>query len=154
MNLKNYYKITLLITALSLLTTVNAEQHNHHNSLGAITLNNGNKWAIDNSLHIGMTSIKSAIEANIDAIHLNTFKDEQYHKLASNIEQHLNYLFNHCKLPSDADEQLHVLLYSIMQGAKAMTTSENKRAGAIEIINALQRYPQYFEDTQWQPLQH
>ena len=171
MNFINHCKIALFVAVTTSLNLANAEQHAHrhessadnnaketlssqHAPLAAITLNNGNKWAIDNSLHIGMTRIKSEIEIHLNAIHLNTLKSKQYHLLASNIQQHLRYLFTHCKLPSDADEQLHALLYSIMQGTEEISASANKRAGAIEIINALQRYPQYFNDVNWQPLSH
>lgn len=40
-----------------------------------------------------MTKIKSAMEAPINAIQLNTLEDKQYQLLASNIQQYLNDLF-------------------------------------------------------------
>lgn len=173
MKLINLLKISLVITITMTLKLANAGEHEHGHghekstdkkpqvtsatptlAHSAITLNNGNKWSIDQSLHIGMTRIKTAIETHIKAIHFKTFESKEYEALASEVQSHLSYLFTHCKLPSDADKQLHSLLYSIMQGNEKMSVSDNKRAGAIEIIKALQHYPQYFDDANWQPLQH
>ena len=101
-----------------------------------------------------MNSIKSSIEANISPIHYKKFTDKQYQGLANEIKSHLMYLFENCKLPTAADEQLHILLFKVMQGSKQMSGTVNQRAGAIEIIKALQQYPQFFDDKNWQALKH
>ncbi len=130
-------------------------KHDHHHSQQALMkLNHGKKWPIDASLHKGMSSIKSTIEANISPIHYKKFTDKQYQGLANEIKSHLMYIFENCKLPTDADEQLHILLFKVMQGSKQMSGTVNQRAGAIEIIKALQQYPQFFDDKNWQALKH
>ena len=123
-------------------------------TLESMQLNQGQKWAIDTSLHTGMTRIKASMEKNINAIHDETFKAEQYSVLAKELQNHLNYLFIHCKLPSDADAQLHILLITVMQGAEQMQATSEQRQGAIKIIKALQKYPKYFKDDNWQDLVH
>jgi hypothetical protein len=117
-------------------------------------LNQGAKWPIDASLHKGMRNIKSSIEANISPIHTKQFTSPQYQALASEIKIHLVYLFENCKLPTEADAQLHTLLFKVMQGNEQMQKGDNQRGGAIEIIKALQQYPQYFDDKNWQALKH
>lgn len=150
-------RIFITLTALSLFS-VSAEEHSHdkhHNSSHEVLqLDSGQKWTIDKSLHIGMTRIKTSIEKNISEIHHKTFKNKQYVELSHEVTTHLGYLFEHCKLPSDADAQLHILLAGIMQGAEQMKSDDKQRQGAIKIIKALQTYPTYFNDTNWVPLAH
>ncbi len=130
--------------------------HDHHDSNAPVemVLDHGKKWAIDSSLHTGMTRIKTAIETNLNAIHHNNFTSEQYVTLATEIQTHLNYLFKNCALPAKADAQLHLLLFPIIQATEQMSSSNNARSGAIKIIQALQKYPEYFNDTHWKKLQH
>ena len=161
----NLLKISLLIAITMTLNIASAteSEHSHKHESGhdeklinipPLTLDQGNKWPIDESLHIGMTRIKTSMEKNINDIHYKTFKSKQYQTLSIEIQNHLSYLFAHCKLPKNADEQLHSLLFSIMQGSEKMNITENKREGAIAIIKAVQKYPEYFQDEKWQPLQH
>lgn len=156
-------KLSLLTTAFllgGLMTTLptSASEHKHDNHHSAqqemMKLNQGEKWPIDTSLHTGMSKIKHSMETNISPIHNKQFTTPQYHTLANEVKTHLVYLFENCKLPTDADAQLHILLFKIMQGSEQMHETENQRAGAIEIIKALQQYPQYFDDKNWQALKH
>jgi len=131
------------------------KHNNHHNSQQELMkLDQGKKWPIDASLHIGMSKIKNSMETNISPIHSKKFTTPQYHALASEIKTHLVYLFENCKLPTDADAQLHLLLFKIMQGSEQMHEADNQRSGAVEIIKALQQYPQYFDDKNWQSIKH
>jgi hypothetical protein len=158
-------KIQLSLTALllSALFTCPAaiageaeHSHSHHDEKSPVhmVLNQGKKWQIDSSLHTGMNRIKTTIETNLNAIHHDNFTNEQYINLASEVNNHLNYLFKNCALPSDADAQLHLLLFPIMQATEQMSSSNNARQGAIKVIKALQKYPKFFHDEQWQTLEH
>lgn len=147
--------LTLLLVCVFLLPVSQAGEHNHSEMKGdKITLNNGEKWPIDESLHKGMTSIKNALEKNISPIHYKKFTPEQYKALAADMDIHLTYLFENCKLPKSADEQLHVLLFKIIEGKEQMRAASKQRSGAITIIKVLQQYPQYFDDKNWQALKH
>jgi len=148
----------VFISSFYCLSNTLANEHRHDNHHVAkqqnISLYNGEKWPIDTSLHTGMTRIKTSMEKHINAIHNKTFKAEQYSVLAKELQQHLNYLFSHCKLPSDADAQLHILLFRVMQGVEKMQATSEQRTGAIKVIKALQAYPEYFNDNNWQALAH
>ncbi len=150
--------ITVFISSFYSLPSALASEHSHDNhhvtKQHNITLNNGEKWPIDTSLHTGMTRIKTSMEKHINAIHNKTFKAEQYSVLAKELQQHLNYLFSHCKLPSDADAQLHLLLFRVMQGVEKMQETSEQRTGAIKVIKALQAYPECFKDDNWQAISH
>ncbi len=158
-------KIQLSLTALLLsalftcppaFTSEAEHSHSHHDEKAPVEmiLDHGKKWQIDTSLHTGMTRIKTTIETNLSAIHHDNFTNEQYVTLAAEINTHLNYLFKNCVLPADADAQLHLLLFPIMQATEQMSSSDNARQGAIKIIKAIQKYPEYFDDTNWNILQH
>ena len=158
MNISKLISTCLLLIGTTVTTSVVASEHDHSHEQASthqtIQLNQDEKWPIDASLHIGMSKIKTSIEENISEIHHKKFTDAQYKSLAGKIDEQLAYLFENCKLPEDADAQLHILLFDIMQASQQMQSSDNPRAGAITTIKALQKYPLYFDDKEWQALQH
>jgi len=74
--------------------------------------------------------------------------------LAGSLNDHLNFLFKNCKLEPKADAQLHILLAKIMRGLEQMKSADNQKQGVVLIIQSLDEYPAYFEDSDWQPLTH
>lgn len=150
-----------LLTVVSLLSGLSSfslfseeHQHHHENQPSELVLDHGKKWSIDDSLHLGMTKIKHEIEANLDAIHYQQFTTEQYQALAVKLDNHLHFIFENCKLAPAADAQLHVLLARVMGGIDKMKHAANKKQGAVDIIRALQLYPEFFADSHWQALNH
>ncbi len=147
--------IVIVFTSVFMLSTSLASEHNHDIPPQTDNLlNEGKKWQIDNSLHEGMSRIKQSMQSKVSAIHDKTFEPDQYKALAAEIDMHLTYLFENCKLSKDADAQLHVLLFKVIEGKEQMRASTEQRAGAVTIIKTLQLYPKYFDDKNWQPLQH
>ncbi|GLX79578.1 hypothetical protein tinsulaeT_29180 [Thalassotalea insulae] len=156
MSNKNYISILFSLMALIGNFSLFAEEHQHHHQqqTAELALNHGEKWSIDESLHIGMTNIKNDISANLALIHQQKFTAKQYQGLALGLEKHLSFLFENCQLAPQADAQLHILLADIMQGVAQMKHSDNGKPGAVLIIQALKNYPQYFADPRWQNLAH
>ena len=130
------------------------DHSNHHNSATTLSLNAGEKWPIDPSLHQGMSMIKRLMSENIDDIHYDKFSAQQFKQLASELDLQLKYLFKNCKLPPLADAQLHTLLAGVLQASHQMKQPVKQKQGAITVIKALQSYEQYFDDPKWQPLVH
>jgi len=156
--MKNYllpFTLFLLI-GLNASYPVTAVEHDEHhgNTLSSMTLDQGKKWLVDDSRHTGMTEIKTLMTTNLTDIHQNSFTRQQYSTLANTLQTHLNYLFENCALPTAADAQLHILLSGIMQGVSQMNTGNEKRQGAILIIQALQNYSVYFNDPHWDNFHH
>lgn len=154
---KKLITVTLVLVFSTVITPlIMAEEHNHHpiENKGKLVLNAGNKWPIDKNLHLGMTNIKTEIALSLDSIHHEQFSDEQYAVLATKLDKQLNFLFANCKLPPLADAQLHTLLAKVMLGVDKIKHSTNKKQGAVLIIQALQDYPIYFADDNWQSLIH
>ncbi|OUR80835.1 hypothetical protein A9Q75_09165 [Colwellia psychrerythraea] len=158
MNISKLIYTCLLLLGATVTNSAIANEHDHSHGHAStqqkMQLDQGKKWSIDASLHSGMSKIKNSMEENIDEIHKNKFTDAQYKSLAGKIDAQLAYLFENCMLPADADAQLHILLFDIMQASKQMQLSDNPRSGAITTIKALQKYPHYFDDKDWQALQH
>lgn len=146
---------TLLLTGLLAIAysfSVTASEHHHEQNNSQLVLNQGEKWEIDDSLHVGMSGIKQEIIKNLDEIHHERFTKQQYADLVVTLDKLLAFLFENCKLPPLADAQLHILLANVMQGVDKMKNSENKKQGAILIIQSLKTYPVYFNDPNWQGL--
>ncbi len=160
MNISTLLSSCLLLLGAIVTTSAIASEHEHeHNHskvslLQSMKLDQGKKWLIDASLHKGMSRIKTSMKEHINEIHNNEFTIAQYKSLAGKIDVQLAYLFKNCKLPKDADAQLHILLFNIMQASKQMQLPNSPRSGAINTIKALQEYPHYFDDKNWQPLKH
>lgn len=156
--MKNNLIICVLIFIVSIFTShiIHAAEkvHHHGQSEDKLSLNLGDKWAIDKSLHLGMTSIKSEIANNLQYIHQEQFSNKQYTALAAKLDKHLSFIFKNCKLPPLADAQLHTLLTKIIQGADKIKHSTQKKQGAVLIIQALHDYPVFFEDPDWQNIVH
>jgi len=158
MNISKFIPACLLLLGTAVTASTIASEHAHSHEQASthqkIQLDQGKKWPIDASLHIGMSKIKASIEESISEIHHKQFSEAQYKALAGKVDAQLAYLFEHCKLPADADAQLHILLLDIMQASRQMQSSDNPRSGAITTIKALQKYPHYFDDKDWQALKH
>ena len=167
MNLSKLISTCLLLLGTTVTTSVIASAHDHNHAhkqtspqkeqleaQQSMQLDQGKKWPIDASLHSGMSNIKTSMEENISEIHNNQFTSAQYKSLAGKIDVQLAYLFKNCNLPEEADAQLHILLFNIMQGSKQMQSPNSPRSGAIKTIKTLQKYPHYFDDKNWQALKH
>src|SRR5574340_1797005 len=97
-----------------------AEEHHHAHDDGKtaqLTLDNGKKWATDDSLRQGMSRIRDALNAELPAIHAGKATAEQYRALAQKTNDQLAFLFQNCKLDREADAMLHVVLADIIAGA-------------------------------------
>lgn len=149
------FTLTFILSIFANHKVIAAEhEHHHEENKEKLSLNQGNKWPIDKSLHIGMTNIKNEIANNLQNIHHEQFTDEQYAMLAATLDKQLSFLFANCQLPPLADAQLHTLLAKVMQGVDTIKHSNNKKQGAVLIIQALKDYPEYFADPNWQSLIH
>ena len=134
---------------------VAAESHAHGDAAAVqLKLDNGKKWQTDDALRQGMGEIRQAMAASLKSIHENTFSPANYDALAANVQKHIDYVVGNCKLPEEADQQLHVVLEQILDGISEMKDSAQKQQGAIKIVSALDTYGRYFDHAGWAPLAH
>jgi hypothetical protein len=102
-----------------------------------------------------MAGIRDAVAADHHAIHANRETLAQYQALAQKLEAQVGHIVANCKLSREADANLHVLLGDIVSGVERMkgTDRAQSRAGAVQIVGALQTYPKYFDHPAWRGLE-
>lgn len=132
-------------------------QHPHDHAPGAaavasMRLDAGAKWPTDAPLRSGMAGIRAAFDADHPAIHAGTETDAQYETLAAHIESQVNSIVAHCKLPAEADENLHYVIADLAEGVNLMRGRDPERTrhdGAARVHGALLAYGKHFDDPAW-----
>jgi len=133
-------------------------QHDHHhsdsvNERPALQLNNGLRWATDAPLRAGMLRIQEAFARMLPGFRNDTLGPADYRTLADELNAELRYLFENCKLPQDADAQLHLILARITDAAAALDETGRESQGMITLHRALADYPEYFDHPGWNEIE-
>jgi hypothetical protein len=130
------------------------ETHGSSSAVAQLQLQNGQKWQTDAPLRQGMAEIRAAFDADHPAIHAGKQTDDQYAALATRIDQQVKSIVANCRLPADADANLHFIVADLLQGVSLMRGEDKARSrhdGAAMVHGALRAYGQYFEDSAWRP---
>ncbi len=130
-----------------------AEPHAHAGTV-EIRLDNGKKWPTDEALRRGMGEIRMAMADALPPIHVNKFSRRAFEQLAGRVQGQVDYVTANCKLPEEADHQLHVVLEQILDGIALMKADTGRAQGAVKIVQALELYGAHFNHAGWQPLKH
>lgn len=147
----------VLFWALVASPAIAQQQHEHEHESGAaavasIKLDAGRKWVTDASLRAGMADIRAAFDADHPAIHASQQTDAQYDALAGRIETQVNSIVANCRLPPEADANLHYLIADLSQGVGLMRGQDPARTrhdGAALVHGALRAYGEFFDDPAW-----
>jgi len=128
-----------------------AEPHSHGGAAAPVQLqlDHGKKWRTDDALRQGMSGIHLAMEQSLPPIHNKTFTPAQYEALAERIQGQIDYVVGNCKLPEEADQQLHLVLERMIDGVAQMKAETGREQGAVQIVEALGLYRDYFEPAGW-----
>ena len=131
-----------------------ADAHKHGHGAGPLQLqlDHGKKWATDAPLRRGMLAIHDAVRGAPAPMHKATAKPEDYAKLGNRIEGEVGRIVKECKLPPDADAQLHLLVAEMVAGADAMKDAKDAksgRAGLVKVNGALTAYAKHFDHPGW-----
>ena len=147
----------ILFWALGASPAIAQQQHEHEHESGvaavaSIELDAGRKWVTDASLRAGMADIRAAFDADHPAIHAGQQTDAQYDALAGRIEAQVNTIVANCRLPPEADANLHYLIADLSQGVGLMRGQDPARTrheGAALVHGALRAYGEFFDDPAW-----
>jgi hypothetical protein len=88
------------------------------------------------------------------AQHEHQQTDAQYATLATRIDQQVKSIVANCRLPADADANMHLIVADLLQGVALMRGEDAMRSrhdGAALVHGALNAYGQYFDDPAWKP---
>jgi hypothetical protein len=127
-------------------------QHGHGETPAKLQLDHGKKWKTDEPLRRGMTSIRETIHGAPAPLHKGTAKPEAYAEVASRVEADVGRIVKECKLPPEADAQLHLVIADVIAGADAMKGAKDAkagRAGLIKVDGALKAYAKHFDHPGW-----
>jgi hypothetical protein len=130
------------------------EPHSHADkaAVAKLRLNHGKKWQSDEPLRRGMSEIRAAIAEALTPIHENVFTPAQYDALAARTQAQVDYVVSNCKLPEDADKQLHIVIEQIIDGVAEMKAATGRDQGAVKVVRALAQYGDYFSHPGWRPV--
>jgi hypothetical protein len=146
--------ITAFTLSASALAVRAADPHHHgHDAPAAkLQLDHGKKWKTDEPLRRGMASIRETVHGAPAALHKGTAKPEAYAEVAGRVEADVGRIVKECKLPPEADAQLHIVIADVIAGADAMKGAKDAkagRAGLIKVDGALKSYARYFDHPGW-----
>jgi hypothetical protein len=138
-------------------TTAGGHKHEHGVEAAKLQLNAGKKWETDAALRQAMGNIREAMAASLHEIHENKLSKKGYAALAHKVESEVGDIVANCKLGSKADEQLHLIIAELLEGAGEMAGKTKKvkhQSGAVRVIGALEKYGAYFDDAGFKPIAH
>ncbi|MEP7183496.1 MAG: hypothetical protein ABI886_15055 [Betaproteobacteria bacterium] len=119
-----------------------------------LALDHGKKWATDAPLRKAMTEIRTALAAKQDGIHKGTLAPADYKALGVTVEAQVATIVAECKLEPAADANLHLIVAELIAGADAMQgkSATKPATGAVQTVQAVNRYGQYFDHPVWKTL--
>ena len=140
----------------SILAAETTHQHEHGAATAKLHLKDGKKWQTDDVLRQSMASIKDAFSPRLPAIHQDKLDAKSYDELAAKVNSEVANIVKNCHLEKDADEMLHLVIADMLAGADAMSGKDQKtsrQAGAIQVVQALDSYGNYFDHPGWRNLE-
>jgi hypothetical protein len=129
-----------------------ASGHDHGEATPVLKLDAGKKWQTDAPLRQGMTSIRSAVETALPAVHAGTFPDAAYTRLGETVEGQIGYIVQNCKLDPEADAVLHAVIADLSGGADILTgkaAAGSRSEGVVRLVKGLDSYGSYFSHPGW-----
>lgn len=147
------------LTALTLFAAPVSAAGGHHDHAPphAMQLDHGKKWGTDAPLRQAMAAIRQPLAEVLPQIHRKTLTASGYEALAHQIERAVADMVAQCKLPPQADAQLHHVIGELSSGAERMGGSASageRREGALRVVAALGNYARYFDNPGFKPLPH
>lgn len=143
--------VTMSITPAAM-SKNGAEEHHHKTSAPIAVPSPENRSVTDEPLRRGMQAIRKAVADSLQAYHQKTLTAEQAGILANTVNENIRYMIANCKLEPEADAVLHDLIGQMAKGANRIEVEASAKDGLPQIVDALVRYPDYFEHMGWKPL--
>ena len=131
--------------------------HPGHAGTGAVaelTLNDSQKWPSDAALREGMTEIRATLSASLGQIHGGNFSAAEYAALADRVKSQVDGVVRNCRLPPEADAQIHLVIADILDGAEMMRKDNGRIEGAIKLMRTLHTYGNHFDHPGWYTVAH
>jgi hypothetical protein len=153
-------RLVSLAVALGLAVSVSgaalaAGGHERHGAPETeLSLNAGQKWQTDDALRLGMSGMRAQLATALEQIDAGSFTRSDYATLADDLQAQIDYIVTNCKLPEEADAQLHIVLGDVLEGVDAMRSGQNPSEGASRVARALEAYALHFEHPEWASIEY
>ncbi|MBP6508537.1 MAG: hypothetical protein KA257_13315, partial [Opitutaceae bacterium] len=105
----------------------------HDHGAAALALNDGQRWATDEPLRLGMQRIRDAVALQLPAGNLPALPPAQAKALAHTVEENVTYLIQNCRLEPAADANLHVIINDLMAGTSLLTADGQSAEGLAKL---------------------
>lgn len=132
-----------------------AHGHSHGSEDGdapVLVLNDGKRWSTDEALRTGMQRMRDAAALALDKQRQGPLQPEESARLATAVQDNVNYLIQNCRLEPKADAVLHVFITELLEGASLVNAKPPAPAGLEKLAHALNEYPKYFDHPGWVPI--
>jgi hypothetical protein len=114
--------------------------HADHAGHAGLSLDDGRKWATDESLRRGMARIQALVAAPAPGNPGQT---------ADAIRQEVAAMVANCRLEPKADAVLHALIGDLLAGADDLARPETAARGLAQVRETLAQYARYFDHPGW-----
>lgn len=144
--------LVIAVALALILPTQGGATNQHDAATHKLTLDNGKKWATDQALREGMTAIRDILALDLKSIGDASPPPAKLADIGKKIDTHVEYIVANCRLPAEADANLHIILMDIMAGSEAMQGKGDgisPAAGAEKITHALDVYITHFDHAGW-----
>ncbi len=144
--------IALIITGYALRSHLrhgHGHEHAHDQGAAGLSLNDGQRWATDEPLRLGMQRIRDAVTPALADSARQTLTREQARVMAGAVQENVTFLIQNCKLTPAADANLHFLITELVTGAALVSADPRSEEGAMKLTHALAEYPKYFDHPNW-----
>jgi hypothetical protein len=131
------------------LATTPHSDDGHSAAIRELRPDQGKRWPTDQPLRQGMSDIRAAMVTAFPQIHMGQFTSAQYGALGAKIQERVDHVVDNCRLPEEADAQLHVVLMEIVAGTEAMRSGSDRLGGAMRVIQAIEAYGRHFDHPDW-----
>jgi len=158
--MQRLFRSAALLAALAAacLPAFAAEERSHGASAPAdahaITLDNGRRWQTDAALRTGMAEIRGALAKRHREAVGGKMSAAEYAALGATIEKNVASIVANCKLPPEADRNLHVVVAQLVSAADDLRGKSNASPteGFHKAVGAANLYGRYFDHPGWKPI--
>ena len=120
-------------------------------------LNQGHKWAADTALRDGMGRIQGLVVPKLSAAHAGKLDAAAYRELAMQVEAEVGNIVANCKLESQADAMLHLVIADLGEGTDAMAGKNaalRPDEGLVKVALAVNAYGSHFDHPGFKPIRN
>lgn len=137
------FALTSLIIGQTFAEESSHNEHSKH-SKSDLTLNNGQKWEVDQVMNKNMSAIIKEKKKVTDLMISTKVKKEDYNKLSDLIATATQDIAKNCKMGPKADQTFHAILADLILVSEHLKESKTPNHAMKKLEYALQTYNQYF----------